>query len=119
MPTSYEGSFWKLRSANDKKDSTERRFNVKNRHVKGRSVSAPGLERVNSSAVFLVAAGWGACAVQQAARERIRTGSRGAEVLRVQSTSYQLKKMMSLLCALGGHEAGPDEVYNGGYYYSR
>ena len=26
---------------------------------------------------------------------------------------------MSLLCALGGHEAGPDEVYNGGYYFSR
>jgi len=26
---------------------------------------------------------------------------------------------MSLLCALGGHEAGSDEVYNGGYYFSR
>jgi hypothetical protein len=26
---------------------------------------------------------------------------------------------MSLLCALGGHEAGPEEVYNGGYYFSR
>ena len=26
---------------------------------------------------------------------------------------------MSLLCALGGHEAGPDEIYNGGYYFSR
>jgi hypothetical protein len=26
---------------------------------------------------------------------------------------------MSLLCALGGHEAGPDEVYNGGYYFAR
>lgn len=26
---------------------------------------------------------------------------------------------MSLLCALGGHEAAPDEVYNGGYYFSR
>jgi len=26
---------------------------------------------------------------------------------------------MSLLCALGGHEAGPGEVYNGGYYFSR
>ncbi len=26
---------------------------------------------------------------------------------------------MSLLCALGGHEAGAGEVYNGGYYFSR
>ncbi|HYD38487.1 MAG TPA: hypothetical protein VEA60_12790 [Allosphingosinicella sp.] len=26
---------------------------------------------------------------------------------------------MSLLCALGGHEAGPGEVYNGGYYFAR
>ena len=26
---------------------------------------------------------------------------------------------MSLLCAMGGHEAGPGEVYNGGYYFSR
>jgi hypothetical protein len=26
---------------------------------------------------------------------------------------------MSLLCALGGHEAGPREVYNGGYYFAR
>src|SRR3954471_18987697 len=26
---------------------------------------------------------------------------------------------MSLLCTLGGHEAGPGEVYNGGYYFSR
>lgn len=26
---------------------------------------------------------------------------------------------MSLLCALGGHEAGPDEIYNGGYYFAR
>jgi hypothetical protein len=26
---------------------------------------------------------------------------------------------MSLLCALGGHEAGSGEVYNGGYYFSR
>jgi hypothetical protein len=26
---------------------------------------------------------------------------------------------MSLLCALGGHEAGADEVYNGGYYFAR
>ncbi|HEX8127216.1 MAG TPA: hypothetical protein VF548_16695 [Allosphingosinicella sp.] len=26
---------------------------------------------------------------------------------------------MSLLCALGGHEAGSDEVYNGGYYFAR
>ena len=26
---------------------------------------------------------------------------------------------MSLLCALGGHEAEPDEVYNGGYYFAR
>jgi hypothetical protein len=26
---------------------------------------------------------------------------------------------MSLLCALGGHEAAPGEVYNGGYYFSR
>ena len=26
---------------------------------------------------------------------------------------------MSLLCAIGGHEAGPHEVYNGGYYFSR
>ena len=26
---------------------------------------------------------------------------------------------MSLLCALGGHEAGPGEVYNGGYYFGR
>lgn len=26
---------------------------------------------------------------------------------------------MSLLCALGGHEAGPEEVYNGGYYFAR
>lgn len=25
---------------------------------------------------------------------------------------------MSLLCALGGHEAGPGEVYNGGYYFA-
>jgi hypothetical protein len=26
---------------------------------------------------------------------------------------------MSLLCAIGGHEAAPREVYNGGYYFSR
>jgi hypothetical protein len=26
---------------------------------------------------------------------------------------------MSMLCALGGHEAGPGEVYNGGYYFAR
>lgn len=26
---------------------------------------------------------------------------------------------MTLLCAMGGHEAGPDEVYNGGYYFAR
>ena len=26
---------------------------------------------------------------------------------------------MSLICALGGHEAGPGEVYNGGYYFAR
>jgi hypothetical protein len=26
---------------------------------------------------------------------------------------------MSLLCALGGHEAGPGEVCNGGYYFAR
>ena len=26
---------------------------------------------------------------------------------------------MSMLCALGGHEAASDEVYNGGYYFSR
>jgi len=26
---------------------------------------------------------------------------------------------MSLLCALGGHEAGAGEIYNGGYYFSR
>jgi hypothetical protein len=26
---------------------------------------------------------------------------------------------MSLLCALGGHEAGDGEVYNGGYYFAR
>jgi len=26
---------------------------------------------------------------------------------------------MSLLCALGGHEAGSAEVYNGGYYFAR
>ena len=26
---------------------------------------------------------------------------------------------MSLLCALGGHEAGSGEVYNGGYYFAR
>ena len=26
---------------------------------------------------------------------------------------------MSLLCALGGHEAGSNEVYNGGYYFAR
>lgn len=26
---------------------------------------------------------------------------------------------MSMLCALGGHEAGAGEVYNGGYYFSR
>jgi hypothetical protein len=26
---------------------------------------------------------------------------------------------MSLLCALGGHEAGAREVYNGGYYFAR
>jgi hypothetical protein len=26
---------------------------------------------------------------------------------------------MSLLCALGGHEAGPGEIYNGGYYFAR
>jgi hypothetical protein len=26
---------------------------------------------------------------------------------------------MSLLCALGGHEAGNGEVYNGGYYFAR
>lgn len=26
---------------------------------------------------------------------------------------------MSLLCALGGHEAGESEVYNGGYYFAR
>ncbi|HEX8379430.1 MAG TPA: hypothetical protein VF619_02635 [Allosphingosinicella sp.] len=26
---------------------------------------------------------------------------------------------MSLLCAFGGHEAGPGEVYNGGYYFAR
>jgi hypothetical protein len=25
---------------------------------------------------------------------------------------------MSLLCALGGHEAGSDEIYNGGYYFA-
>ncbi len=26
---------------------------------------------------------------------------------------------MSLLCALGGHEAGGAEIYNGGYYFAR
>jgi hypothetical protein len=26
---------------------------------------------------------------------------------------------MSLLCALGGHEAGVGEIYNGGYYFAR
>ncbi|HEX8261441.1 MAG TPA: hypothetical protein VF547_01050 [Allosphingosinicella sp.] len=26
---------------------------------------------------------------------------------------------MSLLCALGGHEAGAREIYNGGYYFAR
>ena len=26
---------------------------------------------------------------------------------------------MSLLCALGGHEAGSGEIYNGGYYFAR
>jgi hypothetical protein len=26
---------------------------------------------------------------------------------------------MSILCALGGHEAGPGEVYNCGYWFSR
>lgn len=26
---------------------------------------------------------------------------------------------MSLLCVLGGHEAGAGEVYNGGYYFAR
>lgn len=26
---------------------------------------------------------------------------------------------MSLLCALGGHEAGRGEIYNGGYYFAR
>ena len=26
---------------------------------------------------------------------------------------------MSILCALGGHEAGAGEVYNGGYYFAR
>ena len=26
---------------------------------------------------------------------------------------------MSLICALGGHEAGAGEVYNGGYYFAR
>jgi hypothetical protein len=26
---------------------------------------------------------------------------------------------MSLLCALGGHEAGTGEIYNGGYYFAR
>jgi hypothetical protein len=26
---------------------------------------------------------------------------------------------MSLLCTLGGHEAGAGEVYNGGYYFAR
>jgi hypothetical protein len=26
---------------------------------------------------------------------------------------------MSMLCALGGHEAGAGEVYNGGYYFGR
>ncbi|HEY0113031.1 MAG TPA: hypothetical protein VGB59_07735 [Allosphingosinicella sp.] len=26
---------------------------------------------------------------------------------------------MSILCALGGHEAGSGEIYNGGYYFSR
>jgi hypothetical protein len=26
---------------------------------------------------------------------------------------------MSILCALGGHEAAANEVYNGGYYFSR
>jgi hypothetical protein len=26
---------------------------------------------------------------------------------------------MSILCAVGGHEAGAAEVYNGGYYFSR
>jgi hypothetical protein len=26
---------------------------------------------------------------------------------------------MSLLCAMGGHEAGAGEVYNGGYYFAR
>src|SRR5688572_27277337 len=25
---------------------------------------------------------------------------------------------MTLLCAMGGHEAGPGEVYNGGYYFA-
>jgi len=26
---------------------------------------------------------------------------------------------MSILCTIGGHEAGPDEVYNSGYWFSR
>jgi hypothetical protein len=26
---------------------------------------------------------------------------------------------MSMLCAIGGHEAGPGEVYNSGYWFSR
>jgi hypothetical protein len=26
---------------------------------------------------------------------------------------------MSMMCRLGGHEAGPREVYNSGYYFSR
>jgi hypothetical protein len=26
---------------------------------------------------------------------------------------------MSILCAFGGHEAGPEEVYNSGYWFSR
>ena len=26
---------------------------------------------------------------------------------------------MSILCALGGHEASPTEIYNAGYYFSR
>jgi|GEM_PF-1243963 len=26
---------------------------------------------------------------------------------------------MSILCTFGGHEAGPDEVYNSGYWFSR
>lgn len=26
---------------------------------------------------------------------------------------------MSILCAMGGHEAGGEQVYNGGYYFAR